>query len=104
MTCTVECHPHGIRRGDLVLAADHESERKARLRAKIVGHLRRSPLAGDTLEGIVASWLPVREWEDAPDLIADVVQTMLAAGELAARPLPDGRILYVRGPALSSRR
>ena len=86
------------------MAPDHEAERRKQLRTKIIGYLRRYPLAGDTLQGIVASWLPARGWEDAPDLIADVVATMVAARELEARRLPDGHVLYVRGPALEPRR
>jgi len=93
---------HECERGDLTLADDLDEDRKARLRAAIVSHLRRCPFAGDTPEGMVSWWLPERGYEDAPHFIASVVETMLAAGELVARPLPDGSILYVRGPALSA--
>ncbi len=71
-----------------------------RLRIAIVRYLADHPLAGDTADGIATRWVPVCGYEDAPHHIDDVVATMVAAGELAPRPLPDGRVLYVRGPAL----
>jgi hypothetical protein len=97
-------NPRGIAseigHGDFVVADDFEAERRARLRAAIRRHLQRFPLAGDTRDGIVASWLPPRGYEDAPQLIDAVLAAMVAASELAPRHLPGGRVLYVRGPAL----
>jgi hypothetical protein len=57
-------------------------------------------MAGDTSEGIVACWLPPSGYEDASNFIEVVIETMVAADELAPRDLPDGRVLYVRGQAL----
>ena len=82
------------------MADDRDPERKEQIRAAIIRYLQRHPLAGDTPEGIVACWLPPRRYEDAPQFIGEVVETMVAAGELAPRHLPGGRLLYVRGPAL----
>ena len=82
---------------------NHDAERKAQLRTAIRLHLERYPLAGDTPEGIVACWLPARGYEDAPQFIGDVVGAMVADNELVAHHLPDGRVLYVRGPMLSAR-
>lgn len=81
---------------------DHDAQRKALLRRAIILHLRRYPLAGDTAEGIVSCWLPAHGYYDASVFIDDVVKTMVAAGELASQPLPDGRVYYTRGPALSA--
>lgn len=80
---------------------DHDAEREAKVRSVIIQHLLRFPQAGDTAEGIVACWLPSSGYEDAVHIIANVVETMVAAGELTPRNLPDGRILFVRGPTLS---
>jgi hypothetical protein len=91
---------HANTRGDGVLADDHDAERKAELRIAILRYLREHPLAGDTPEGIAACWVPPHGYEDALLHLGDVVDTMVAAGELAPRALPDDRILYVRGPRL----
>jgi len=85
------------------VADDHDARRKAHLRNTLIQHLQRCPFAGDTPDGMLACWLPPRGFEDAPHLIGAVVEAMVAAGELATRHLPDGRILYVRGPALRER-
>ena len=83
------------------MADDPDAEPKARLRAALVEHLRRNPFAGDTPEGMVACWIPRHGYDDAVQFIGEVVQTMTAAQELAATILPDGRILYMRGPAIA---
>jgi len=79
---------------------DPDVEPKARLRGALVGHLRRYPLAGDTPDGMIACWIPTRGYEDAAQFIDDVVGTMVMAGELVTNRLPDGRLLYSRGPSL----
>jgi len=89
----------GVEHGDLVEANDG-AKRKSRIRAAILRHIRQAPLAGDTPEGIVTCWLPRHGYEDALCFIDDVIAEMVAAGELAERPLPDGRVLYVRGAAV----
>jgi hypothetical protein len=86
---------HGGRAVDDVPVA----ERKARLRAALLRHLRNYPLAGDTAEGIVACWVPAADRGDAPQFIGEVIDAMVAAGELMPLDLPGGRVLYVRGPA-----
>lgn len=80
---------------------DPNDDRRAVLRDAIRRHLRDCPLAGDTPEGIVACWLPRGEFDDARTHIDAVVASMAAAGELLPTPLPDGRVLYFRGPALA---
>jgi hypothetical protein len=90
---------HAAKSGDGVLA-DHDAERRAHLRTAIVRYLQKHPLAGDTPEGIVPCWLSRDGYEDAPLYIEEVLEAMVVAGELAVRRLPDGGVLYVRGPAL----
>jgi hypothetical protein len=79
---------------------DEDAERVSQLRHAIAHHLKRYPNAGDTPDGIIACWVPRRGFEDAPHYINDVIEEMVAAGELVPRNLPDGRVLYVRGPCL----
>ena len=69
----------------------------AKLKEAILAHLRVSPLAADTAEGVVACWLPSVGFEDAPDLIDEVLDEMVQQGLLVAHTLPDGNTLYARG-------
>ena len=78
---------------------DPAAESKARIRAAIIDHLQRYPLAGDTTDGMIACWMPVGRG-DASRFVEDVVESMAASGELVAQQLPDGRILYKRGPRI----
>jgi hypothetical protein len=89
-----------LERGDVRVADDHDEKREAHIRSAIIQHLCSFPLAGDTPEGMVACWLPSSGYEGAIQVIGKVVETMVAAGELAPRSLPGGRVLFVRGPAL----
>ena len=82
------------------MSDDHDTEREAQVRGAIIEHLLRFPQAGDTSHGIVSCWLPSSGYDDALHIIGNVIETMVAAGELTARNLPDGRILFVRGPKL----
>ena len=78
---------------------DPAAESKARIRAAILEHLKRYPLAGDTTEGVVACWMPLGRGEPL-HFVVEVVDRMVTAGELLAQQLPDGRILYKRGPRI----
>ena len=78
---------------------DSAAESKARIRAAIIGHLQRYPLAGDTTEGMIACWMQLGRGE-ALRFVEEVVESMVASGELLAQQLPDGRILYKRGPRI----
>ena len=82
------------------MADEHTSQRTEQIRVAIIHHLQRFPAAGDTPAGIVAYWLPQTGYEQAGDLIGGVVETMVAARELTRCALPDGGVLYIRGPAL----
>lgn len=79
---------------------DPAAESKARIRAAIVGHLKRYPLAGDTTEGMIACWMPTVGRGEALRFVEEVVESMVASGELVPQQLPDGRILYKRGPCI----
>ena len=85
------------------MADRRDADLKARLRAALVRHLQRHPLAGDTVDGMVACWLPRHGLDDALQFVGEVVESMVAAGELLPTRLPDGRLFYQRGPALASR-
>lgn len=100
--CTQGGIAHVFECGDVDLADQRDADRISHVRTAIVRYLRGNPHAGDTPAGIVACWLPARSYADAPLFIEAVIDTMVAAGELAPRRLPDGRILYVRGPALTT--
>jgi hypothetical protein len=80
--------------------AKNDAAQRARIRKAIHRYVRRHPLAGDTVGGIVTRWLPRRGFESAPDHIGRVLEEMVADGMLQSRPLPDGGILYrARGKA-----
>jgi len=73
---------------------------KLRIRDAIVRHVRQYPDVADTARGIVAWWLPQRGYENAPDNIACVLEEMVAANLLQVMKMPDGQMLYRRGPAI----
>jgi hypothetical protein len=79
------------------VVAPNDEARRQKLRDAICAHLRFFPLAADTAEGVVACWLPEVGFEDAPDLIDQVLKEMVEQRLLAARALPDGKTLYRRG-------
>jgi len=66
-----------------------------KLCAAIQRHLAKHPHAADTADGILASWLPARGFEDAPEHLAAALEALLAEGWLRAHRLPDGNVLYV---------
>jgi hypothetical protein len=49
---------------------------------------------------MVAYWLPRHGYEDAPRFLGAVITEMVAANELVAMQLPDGRAVYMCGPAI----
>lgn len=72
---------------------------RARIRAAIIEHLQRYPLAGDTTDGVIAAWMPPGGTEPR-HVVEEVAESMVTSGELLAQQLPDGRILYKRGPRI----
>lgn len=79
-----------------------DATQSTRLRKAILRYIYEFPLAADTAEGILASWLPRQGFECAPDHIAAVLERLVADGSLLARRLPDGQILY-SPPSASTR-
>ena len=76
------------------MADDLTAEARRRVRVAIVGHLERYPQAGDTVEGILGRWLDPRLTGEAVRVIDEVLDAMVAEGELVAQQLPDGRLFY----------
>jgi hypothetical protein len=72
-----------------------DAAERTRLRDAILRYLDVHPLAGDTAEGILASWLPVCGFETAPDHIEAVLAELVSSRRLEARRLPDATTLYV---------
>ncbi len=89
----------GCSGGERFVPDDPPAESKARIRAAIIRHLTRYPLAGDTTEGMITCWMPLERGE-ALRFVEEVVNSMVVSGELLAQQLPDGRILYKRGPRI----
>jgi hypothetical protein len=83
-----------MRVGECAVADDLTAEARRRLHAAIVNHLERCPQAGDTVEGILRRWLDPRLTGEAVRVIDDVLDAMVAEGELVAQQLPDGRLFY----------
>jgi hypothetical protein len=81
---------------------DDDANRRVRLCEAINRHLRDNPHAADTADGILACWLPRPEFQDARQFIAPVLEEMVKRGLLRQRRLPGGKILYVRGDAISA--
>ncbi|MDB5812226.1 MAG: hypothetical protein JWN94_4348 [Betaproteobacteria bacterium] len=73
--------------------SDHDGRRK-KLKAAILAHLRLSPLAADTAEGVVECWLSEGGFKAAPQLIDQVLSEMVEQRLLVAHTLPDGKTLY----------
>jgi hypothetical protein len=57
-------------------------------------HLASHPLAADTVEGILACWLPPAGFEDAADHIEAALAELVATRWLHRVSLPDGNVLY----------
>jgi hypothetical protein len=79
---------------DLFVARD-DAARKAQLREAILNYVREHALAADTVDGILACWLPDKSFEDAAEHIDAVLETLVAEQHLRPYPLPDGNVLYV---------
>jgi hypothetical protein len=61
-------------------------------------HLASHPLAADTVEGILACWLPPAGFEDAANHIDAALAALVATQWLRACALPDGNVLYTANP------
>ena len=60
----------------------------------VIGYLAQHPDAADTLDGIVAWWLPRQRYETARDRIEAALASLVAQGLLRASGLPGGPELY----------
>jgi hypothetical protein len=67
---------------------------KQRLRIAIARHVFAHPDVADTPAGIVQFWLPASGFEDAIDVIDDVLDGLVAEGVLRRRRMPDGGVVY----------
>jgi hypothetical protein len=70
-----------------------------RLRQAILDHVRRNPEVSDTAAGIVQWWLPARGFEQAVDVIDEVLDELVDAGALRRRRFADGVVVYSAVPA-----
>ena len=60
----------------------------------VIAYLGEHPLAADTLDGIVAWWLPRQRYETARTRVEQVLGRLVASGVLRRDRLPDGAELY----------
>jgi hypothetical protein len=67
---------------------------KRRVRRAIVEHVRWNPEVSDTAAGIVQWWLPPAGFEQAVDVIDEVLDELVDAGILRKRRFPDGGVVY----------
>ena len=74
--------------------------RKVRVGETVLRHLEANPGAGDTLTGILISWLRERRIETTAEELAEVLADFVDAQLLKEVLLPDGNTLYVRGQAV----
>jgi hypothetical protein len=65
-----------------------------RLRQAILDHIRINPEVSDTSAGIVQWWLPSVGFEQAVDVIDEVLDELVDAGVLRRRRLADGGVVY----------
>jgi hypothetical protein len=76
---------------------------KARLKEAIVRYVCKYPSARDTERGILVSWLPSEGFEQAPHLIAEVLDEMVQEQSLEIDRPTGGDPLYSRGPIFPDR-
>lgn len=60
----------------------------------VVSYLRSHPDAADTIEGIVAWWLPLQRYETCKARVEAALTRLVDAGVLHRDWLPDGQKLY----------
>ncbi|QNH14590.1 MULTISPECIES: hypothetical protein [unclassified Xanthomonas] len=62
--------------------------------ATLLSYLQNHPQAADTLQGIVAWWLPQQRYIAASARIEAVLHRLVDTGALHRHALPDGAVLY----------
>lgn len=60
----------------------------------ILQYLASHPSAADTVEGVLACWLPQADFPDAAEHIDAALAALVSEKRLRACRLPDGNILY----------
>jgi hypothetical protein len=63
---------------------------------EILAYLEAHQAAADSLEGIVAWWLPRQRYVEARDLIQESLNRLVARGLIKTTRLPDGTVLYCK--------
>jgi len=78
---------------------DHaDTSCRSRLCTIIKRHIAKHPLAADTAQGILASWLPQGSCDAGAEHIESALGQLVAEGWLRRHTLPDGRVLYAANP------
>ena len=61
---------------------------------EILNYLRAHPQAADTVDGIVAWWLPRQRYEEAIDRVQHALDALVVRGLVEKVTLVDGTVLY----------
>jgi hypothetical protein len=69
-------------------------DNRVEIEKTVVTYLGNHPLAADTLDGIVAWWLPQQRYETARTRIEQALVHLVEVGVLRCDRLPDGAELY----------
>jgi hypothetical protein len=77
---------------------DEHNTIRRRLRQAIVEHVRSNPEVSDTAAGIVQWWLPPVGFEQAVDVIDEVLDELVDDGILRRRRFSDGGVVYSAAP------
>ncbi|NLF55244.1 MAG: hypothetical protein GX576_12765 [Thauera phenolivorans] len=64
----------------------------------IEAYFARHPDAADSAEGIASWWLAGAGIEARADEVRNALAILAERGTVVARRMPDGRLIYVRGP------
>lgn len=69
-------------------------DNRVEIEKTVVAYLGNHPLAADTVDGIVAWWLPQQRYETARTRIEQALVHLVEIGVLRRDRLPDGAELY----------
>jgi hypothetical protein len=64
--------------------------------AEVLAYLAKRPNAADTLEGVLAWWLPRQRYETERDKIEQALEGLAAGGFIEKTRIVDGTVLYSR--------
>jgi hypothetical protein len=71
-----------------------DGESKTEIKHAVISYLANHQQAADTLDGIVAWWLPLQRYETARARVEAVLNELVVSGILRRDRLPDGAALY----------